>query len=34
MYVYKRSFRQKLVYAHLPLQHDISEVHTYYMLQF
>ena len=33
MYVYTSSFRQKAVYAHLPL-HDISEVHTYYMLQF
>jgi len=32
MYVYTSSFRQKALYAHLTLQHDISEIHTYYML--
>ena len=34
MHVYSSSFRQKAVDAHLPLQHDITEVHTYYMVQF
>jgi hypothetical protein len=33
MYAYWSSFRQKAVDVYLPLQYDITEVHTY-MLQF